>query len=249
MASQDKYNAPFPTNLRAILEERGVTITALANALGISRQAVSQYADGTGQPNADKLTRIADYFGVSTDWLLGRSGGVKAINGDVQIVCKMTGLSEELVNEIFYFRDNMNVDLMAFFNRLFSSPQDFYNLLVYLRQYYEAADEAEEKCSLLTPEIQIHLQEMREAKKNYDEHFQKLGQIPYKEWSEQLEKIEETFCNKPAWEEWITAILEKEKEYRYARFEATDFFTSLFYGDVREKLKYAIQLCEEFDEF
>lgn len=95
---QDKYNAPFPTNLRTLLDERKVTITALSRELGITRQAVSQYADGTGQPNADKLKRIADYFNVSTDWLLGRSGGVKSLDADVVKVGRYTGLSEPIIN-------------------------------------------------------------------------------------------------------------------------------------------------------
>lgn len=98
MGAQDKYNAPFPSNLRAIISERGTTITALARDLGITRQAVSQYADGTGQPNADKLTRIADYFGVSTDWLLGRAGGVKSLDADIVGAGKYTGLSEKAIN-------------------------------------------------------------------------------------------------------------------------------------------------------
>lgn len=97
MSAQDKYNAPFPSNLRAIIDERGTTITALARDLGITRQAVSQYADGTGQPNADKLKRIADYFDVSTDWLLGRAGGVKSLNSDVLSAGKYTGLSESAI--------------------------------------------------------------------------------------------------------------------------------------------------------
>lgn len=98
MDRQEKYHAPFPSNLRTLLEEKGTTITALANELGISRQAVSQYADGTGQPNAEKLGRIADYFDVSTDWLLGRSGGVKALNPDKQSAGKYTGLSESVIS-------------------------------------------------------------------------------------------------------------------------------------------------------
>ena len=98
MGTQDKYSAPFPANLRTILKEKESTITALAHDLGISRQAVSQYADGTGQPNADKLKRIADYFDVSTDWLLGRAGSVKALDADATAVGKYTGLSEPAIN-------------------------------------------------------------------------------------------------------------------------------------------------------
>ena len=105
MESQDKYNAPFPTNLRTLLDERKSTITALARELGITRQAVSQYADGTGQPNADKLKRIADYFNVSTDWLLGRAGGVKSLNADISAVGKYTGLSEAAIEFLHSIRE------------------------------------------------------------------------------------------------------------------------------------------------
>lgn len=105
MSVQDKYNAPFPSNLRAIINEKDTTITALARELGITRQAVSQYADGTGQPNADKLTRIADYFGVSTDWLLGRAGGVKSLDADIVGAGKYTGLSEKAINYLHSIYD------------------------------------------------------------------------------------------------------------------------------------------------
>ena len=105
MESQDKYNAPFPTNLRTLLDEKKSTITALARELGITRQAVSQYADGTGQPNADKLKRIADYFNVSTDWLLGRAGGVKSLDADVSAVGQYTGLSEDAIEFLHSIRE------------------------------------------------------------------------------------------------------------------------------------------------
>ena len=74
----DKYNDIFPTRLRQLIEEKPTTIAAAARELGISRQAVSQYAMGIGQPNADKLLQIAEYFNVSCDWLVGRQGGARA---------------------------------------------------------------------------------------------------------------------------------------------------------------------------
>lgn len=73
MPKVENNNAVFPLRLKLLLSERGDTITALARALGISRQAVSLYTDGTNIPNAEKLCAIADYFNVSTDWLLGRT--------------------------------------------------------------------------------------------------------------------------------------------------------------------------------
>ena len=68
---KESYYNPLPTNLRSLLDEHHTTITALAKELGITRQAVGQYCDGSGQPNAEKLSIIAQYFNVSVDWLLG----------------------------------------------------------------------------------------------------------------------------------------------------------------------------------
>lgn len=73
MSVQEKYNDIFPTRLRNLIEDRGTTITAVSKELGISRQAVSQYADGSAQPNVDKLVSIARFFSVSTDYLVGLS--------------------------------------------------------------------------------------------------------------------------------------------------------------------------------
>ena len=73
MSTLEKYNGVFPERLRKLLDDRGVTRTELARELNISRQAVSQYADGTGQPNIDKLKTIALFFSVSSDYLIGLS--------------------------------------------------------------------------------------------------------------------------------------------------------------------------------
>lgn len=99
METQEKYNLPFPSTLRKLLDERGTTITALARELGISRQAVSQYADGTGQPNVDKLTAIADYFNVSADFLIGRTK-VQSTEIDERAACEYTGLSKDSVEQL-----------------------------------------------------------------------------------------------------------------------------------------------------
>jgi transcriptional regulator with XRE-family HTH domain len=45
----------------------------VANALEISRGMLSNYELGTREPDFKMLCRIADYYNVSTDYLLGRS--------------------------------------------------------------------------------------------------------------------------------------------------------------------------------
>lgn len=93
MSKVENNNGVFPSRLRRLLTEKGDTITALARELGLSRQAVSLYVDGTNTPNADKLCAIADYFNVSTDWLLGRTE-TRSPSMELQAAVRYTNLSE-----------------------------------------------------------------------------------------------------------------------------------------------------------
>lgn len=55
-----------------LLQERHVTAYAISKATGISNSMLSHYRHGNSIPSAENLKKIADYFGVSTDYLLGR---------------------------------------------------------------------------------------------------------------------------------------------------------------------------------
>ncbi|MDR3313536.1 MAG: helix-turn-helix transcriptional regulator [Oscillospiraceae bacterium] len=58
-------------NIRNLRAERGVTQDALAEALGVSGQAVSKWETGASLPDILLLPRLAGFFGVSVDALLG----------------------------------------------------------------------------------------------------------------------------------------------------------------------------------
>lgn len=45
----------------------------LAKALSVSKQSVSNWENNNILPSIEMLVAIADYFGVSTDYLLGRT--------------------------------------------------------------------------------------------------------------------------------------------------------------------------------
>lgn len=93
------YDNVFATRLRDLMEQTKTTQGTLAKESGCSRQAISQYMDGSSMPNVDKLLCIADHFGVSTDYLLGREE--KKNKKELQhIVSEYTGLSEEAIKEL-----------------------------------------------------------------------------------------------------------------------------------------------------
>ena len=63
----------FHERLQAMRKEKGLTQEELAQALYVSRTAVSKWESGRGYPSIDSLKAIGQYYGVSIDELL--SGG------------------------------------------------------------------------------------------------------------------------------------------------------------------------------
>lgn len=60
-------------NLKAIRGTKGVTQKEAADALGISPNTYKNYEQGMREPNNEMLCKLADYFQVTTDYLLGRA--------------------------------------------------------------------------------------------------------------------------------------------------------------------------------
>ena len=62
----------FADRLQAERRKKGLTQEGLAEAMGVSRQAVSKWEQGEGYPEVEKLLALADKFGVSLDYLMDR---------------------------------------------------------------------------------------------------------------------------------------------------------------------------------
>ena len=62
--------------LRAVRRERNLTQDDVAAFLGIKRQSYSAYERGTSVPDALTLLKLAEYFDVSTDYLLSNDDSV-----------------------------------------------------------------------------------------------------------------------------------------------------------------------------
>ena len=59
--------------LRELLKEKRTTYKELAEHLDVKQQSVSSWANGTTIPDTKHIAPIAEYFGVTTDYLLGLS--------------------------------------------------------------------------------------------------------------------------------------------------------------------------------
>lgn len=93
------YYSVFAERLRGLMSESGTTQKELAGVIGITRQAISQYMDGSIQPNIEKLFKIAVFFKVSADYLL-RMSDVKSLDLDDKIISEKLGFNEKAIETI-----------------------------------------------------------------------------------------------------------------------------------------------------
>ena len=61
----------FVLRLNKLIKENKITKYRLAKDLGVSKQAVLWWCDGINEPKISYLQKIAIYFDVSADYLLG----------------------------------------------------------------------------------------------------------------------------------------------------------------------------------
>lgn len=59
-------------HLKELRIKKGMSQTDVARALGISRQAYNFYENKKRDPDTAMVKTLAEFFGVSTDYLLGR---------------------------------------------------------------------------------------------------------------------------------------------------------------------------------
>lgn len=84
--------------LRELRKQNNLTQSDMAAILGISRQAYSNYELGTREADHITLIKLADYFNVTTDYLLGRDT-TKSSTDNVKVA--VFGGNEEVTDEMW----------------------------------------------------------------------------------------------------------------------------------------------------
>ena len=63
----------FGKRLRALREQRGLRQEDIGKVINVGKSAVSQWESGARIPDLETVNRLSSYFGVSVDYLLGRT--------------------------------------------------------------------------------------------------------------------------------------------------------------------------------
>ncbi|MBE6529922.1 MAG: helix-turn-helix transcriptional regulator [Ruminococcaceae bacterium] len=78
-------------NIKYLRVQNGLNQVDLAKRLNVTKQCVSNWENDNVLPSVSMLNQIADFFGVSTDRLLGREAGERL---------DLSGLSDEQITHI-----------------------------------------------------------------------------------------------------------------------------------------------------
>lgn len=79
MIAEDNVKAAFAKRLSELRREKGITQLRLADDLNYSDKAVSKWERAESVPDAYTLLKLAEYFGVSLDYLLGGEENTKEL--------------------------------------------------------------------------------------------------------------------------------------------------------------------------
>lgn len=91
--------------LKQLRAEHNLTQTDLAKVLGIAKTTLAAYEQGKSEPNIDTIIKIADFFNITTDYLLGHSDGRKLEN---QEIYEYLGLIDESIETLSIFKQLEN---------------------------------------------------------------------------------------------------------------------------------------------
>lgn len=74
---------PYSNRIRELRQAKSLNQEQLAEKIGLTKQAISQYERGDRKPSMDVLEALCDFFNVSSDYLLGKDDvTLRFVNGD-----------------------------------------------------------------------------------------------------------------------------------------------------------------------
>lgn len=89
--------------VKALRRSRGLNQVQLAEKLGVKKQSISNWENDNIMPSIDMLIKIADFFHVSTDYLLGRD----IQNAGAPQMLDITGLTPHQIEHIQCIVDDL----------------------------------------------------------------------------------------------------------------------------------------------
>ena len=95
----------FFNRFKQLCDRKNISVYRACTDIGLNRSAVAKWKNG-GKPNGSTAAKLADYFGVTTDYLLGQSDGEMPVEtprviSDDEIKFALFGGDGEITDAMF----------------------------------------------------------------------------------------------------------------------------------------------------
>lgn len=94
----------FGKTVKKLRMQKNITQSQLAEILSVGRSTIAGYETKGKQPDYDKLEKLADYFNVTIDYLLGYSNDIylnnSALENNAQYKEEIISIDDELITLI-----------------------------------------------------------------------------------------------------------------------------------------------------
>lgn len=104
--------------LKELRAKKGLSQSAFAKAFGVAQNTVSNWENGNRTLDAETASRIANYFHVTVDYLLGRTDEPRQLSLDEQL----EGIEFALYGEVKDLTDEEKQDILTYIR--FKKQQD-----------------------------------------------------------------------------------------------------------------------------
>ena len=192
----------FSERLTQLREDRGLKRQEVADALEISRASLEYYEKGQRKPDIEVAARIAKYYGVSTDYLVGVSAAqvTASENETLKTVCDYLGISEASAEQVSYltsigYNANMDAILSSEIIEILTTSLDDYDK--------KSIEKAIAYMTLSEAKTKKDKERLKEKYRQADDRLEFEG---YKMWN-RIKRVLDTLCHYS--DEEIKDILEK----------------------------------------
>lgn len=110
--------------LKQLREQHELSQAKLAERLHIPKGTYVTYEYGTREPNIEMINKLADFYGVTTDYLLGRETGEPDTLDTLAAEFNMSSLEKKIVDNYLSLPKSMRGDLMEFLRKTVKEVQD-----------------------------------------------------------------------------------------------------------------------------
>lgn len=105
------------TVLKELRQSKNYTIAQLCDSIGMNPNTYAKYERGERDVSTEILSKFADFYGVSADYLLGRETGEPEPIDQLERQFNMSALEKEILDNYLSLPKDMRGDLMEFLQK------------------------------------------------------------------------------------------------------------------------------------